>query len=124
MTEVREFVCLACPMSCPLRLEQKGGKIVEITGQTCDRGAKYAEREFTDPRRPLSTTIAIGGGEVRRLPVKTTYPIPKDKMFEAAKEIRRLKVSAPVSMGQKLITGLLGEKDVDVIACRSVRSQG
>ena len=37
-------------------------------------GAKYARQEFTDPRRSLSTTVAIAGARWARLPVKTTRP--------------------------------------------------
>src|SRR5512137_2860612 len=120
MTEIRELVCIGCPMSCPLQLVHEGDRIVEVTGNSCKRGAKYARQEFTDPRRNLSTTVAIAGALWQRLPVKTTGPVPKGRVVEAARLIHQVRCRAPVAMGQVLISGLLGEKGLDVVAARSM----
>jgi CxxC motif-containing protein len=93
---------------------------MEISGYECDRGAKYAEQEFTDPRRKLSTTVEITGARWKRLPVKATGPVEKGRVMEAARKIHRLHVNAPVKLGQVLIKDFLGEKGVDVVACRSM----
>jgi CxxC motif-containing protein len=120
MSDTEGFVCIGCPIGCPLQLEHEGKTIVEISGNDCKRGAKYARQEFTDPRRALSTTVAISCSLWRRLPVKTTKPIPKERVMEAARVIHEIAVEAPVEMGQVLIAGLLGEEGVDVVASRSM----
>jgi len=120
MSESREFVCIGCPIGCPLVLTHTGREIVEIEGASCNRGAKYARQEFTDPRRALSTTVAITGARWSRLPVKVTRQVPKERVREAAQQIHRLRVAAPVRRGQDLMSGLLGDTDLEVVACRSM----
>lgn len=117
----KEYVCIACPIGCPLRLVHEGDEIREVEGQKCNRGAKYAKQEFTDPRRTFSTTIPIEGALHNRLPVKLTGPVPKEKIMAAAHEIHKLRAKAPVKLGEVLLSSLLGEDGVDVVACRTMK---
>jgi CxxC motif-containing protein len=114
------YVCLGCPLGCPLELVHEGDQIVEVSGQRCTRGAKYARQEFTDPRRNLSTTVAIAGALWARLPVKVSQPLPKERVMEAARAIHALRVEAPVRMGQVLMQDVLGEPGAQVVATRSM----
>jgi CxxC motif-containing protein len=93
---------------------------MEISGYECNRGAKYAKQEFTDPRRELSTTVEITGARWKRLPVKVTGPVEKGRVLEAARQIHQIKIKAPVKLGQVLLKDFFGEKGIDVIACRSM----
>jgi CxxC motif-containing protein len=120
MSDTKSFTCIGCPIGCPLVLTHEGRNIVEIEGATCSRGAKYARQEFTDPRRGMSTTVAIEGARWKRLPVKVTSPVPKDRVLEAARLIHRLRARAPVRRGEVLLEDLLGEKGVQVVATRSM----
>jgi CxxC motif-containing protein len=120
MTEHKQLVCIGCPVGCPLQLDHHGTEILEIAGNECDRGAKYARQEFTDPRRSLSTTVAIAGARWARLPVRTTRAVPKDRVIEAARLIHAVRVAAPVRLGDVLLRGLLGEAGLDVVATRSM----
>lgn len=120
MSQVENFTCIGCPVGCPLQLTHEGKEIIEIHGNECNRGAKYARQEFIDPRRSLSTTVAIEGARWKRLPVKVTGSIPKDRVMEAARIIHGLSVKAPVSRGQILLTALLGDPDVQVVATRTM----
>lgn len=120
MVKAKQFVCIGCPIGCPLQLQHEGGEIIEISGHECNRGAKYARQEFTDPRRSLSTTVAISGAKWRRLPVKVTEAVEKDRIMEAVRKIHALQITAPVKLGQVLIRDLLGVKNVHVVACRSM----
>jgi CxxC motif-containing protein len=124
MARAKEYTCIGCPIGCPLQLVHRGDKITEISGYECDRGAKYAQQEFTDPRRELSTTVEIVGARWKRLPVKVTGPVEKGRILEAAREIHTLQVKAPVKLGQVLIAGFLGQKGIDVVACRSMEISG
>jgi CxxC motif-containing protein len=120
-SETQDYVCIACPIGCPLQLVHEGDAIQEISGHNCKRGAKYARQEFTDPRRTFSTTIPIEGAIYPRLPVKLSAPIPKEKVLEAARIVHRLSAEAPIACGEILLTGLLGEEDVSVLACRTMK---
>jgi CxxC motif-containing protein len=120
MPDTEKFVCIACPIGCPLELEHDGDHIIEVAGNDCKRGAKYARQEFSDPRRSLSTTVAISGAMWGRLPVKTTGQVPKDRVMEAAGVIHEIRCRAPVEVGQVLLEGLLGEAGLDVIATRGM----
>jgi len=116
----KTFTCIGCPIGCPLQLTHEGTEILEIEGHACNRGAKYARQEFTDPRRSMSTTIAIEGARWARLPVKVTAPVPKDRVVEAARAIHALRARAPVKLGDVLLENLLGEQGVNVVACKTM----
>jgi CxxC motif-containing protein len=120
MSDTEKFVCIGCPMGCPLELAHEGDHIVEVAGNDCRRGEKYAKQEFTDPRRSLSTTVAISDAVWERLPVKTTGQVPKHQVMEAARVIHQIRCRAPIEVGQVLLEGLLGEAGLDVIATRSM----
>jgi CxxC motif-containing protein len=120
-TETQDYVCISCPIGCPLQLVHRGDSIQEISGNNCKRGAKYARQEFIDPRRSFSTTIPIQGAIYPRLPVKLSAPIRKEDILEAARVIHELSASAPVACGEVVLANLLGEQDVQVVACRTMK---
>ncbi|PKN46595.1 MAG: molybdopterin oxidoreductase [Deltaproteobacteria bacterium HGW-Deltaproteobacteria-17] len=116
----QHYVCISCPIGCPLRLVHEGDTILEIEGQECNRGAKYARQEFTDPRRTFSTTVPIAGAVYGRLPVKLSAPVPRQAIPAAMDAIRHLRAEAPVSLGQVLLRDVAGVAGVDVVACRTM----
>jgi CxxC motif-containing protein len=122
MPDSEKFVCVGCPIGCPLELEHEGDQIIEVAGNDCKRGAKYAKQEFSDPRRSLATTVAISGAVWGRLPVKSSGQVPKHRVMEAARVIHEIRCRAPVEAGQVLFEGLLGEAGLDVIATRSMEN--
>ena len=122
MTETKHYICRSAARSAARSQHEHEGRLIkEVSGNECNRGAKYARQEFTDPRRSLSTTVAIAGALNPRLPVKVSAPIHKDRVMEAVRRIHELQIKAPVAMAQVLIENLLGEKGVHVVACRTMR---
>lgn len=114
------YLCIGCPLGCRLEVDEDSqGDIVEIRGSSCRRGDRYAAQEHTDPRRGVTTTVAISGGLWPRLPVKTAGEIPKDKVRAACAELRRVRVEAPVKMGDVIVTDVLGT-GCDVVATRDM----
>lgn len=118
MMEVYELTCIQCPVGCALTVKVDGGK-VSVTGNTCPRGAAYGEAEVTHPTRTVTSTVKVDGGVLPRVSVKTAGAVPKEKIFEVMKEIRDLKVTAPVTIGDVLIADAAGS-GVSVIATKSV----
>lgn len=109
MTE-RNMTCIICPMGCSITVRTEGEKIIEITGNTCKRGAAYAEAEISHPERTLTTTMRCIDG--RMLPVKTDRPIPKDKMMDCMKRINGYTVTPPVAIGDILMEDVFGSNIV------------
>lgn len=101
----RNFVCIVCPLGCPLVAEETTEGI-KVTGNTCKRGEVYAIKECTNPERTLTTTVRCRGGEM--LSVKTAKPIPKEKMQEAMKIINSCHPDLPISIGDVIIEDVYG----------------
>lgn len=86
------------------------------------RGVVYGVEEAERPTRTLITVIPVENGELPVVPVKTSEPIPKGSLIEASKAIAKIKVKAPVRLGQIVLKSLLNFK-VNVVATRSVNSK-
>ena len=118
--KVIDLTCICCPHGCSLKVVKEGDKVVSVSGNSCSRGAAFGEQEVIDPRRVFSTTVPIEGAICGKIPVKLTQQFPKTRLIEAAYEIQKLRLKAPVKVGQVLIKDLLGEKGCDVVACRTL----
>ena len=113
-----EMTCIGCPMGCALSVEVNGGQI-SVTGNTCPRGEKYAKNEAVCPKRTVTSTVAVRGGAIPRLSVKTAQDIPKDRIFDCMAAIRGVTVNAPVAIGAVILENCAGT-GVDLIATKSV----
>lgn len=119
MTEVKELICIQCPMGCPLSVTLEDGKVVRVEGNSCPRGDAYGRKEVTNPTRIVTSSVPVEGGEIARVSVKTANDIPKGKIFDIMAEIRKVAVKAPVKLGQVIIPDVCGT-GVDVIATKTV----
>lgn len=107
----KELTCTICPMGCTITVDlDENGKVLKITGNTCPRGALYAEAEVTNPQRTITTTLRCEDGSM--VSVKTDTTIPKDKMFEAMQIINGTVVKLPVKVGDVLVEGVFGSNVV------------
>ena len=97
------------------------GEEINVTGNTCPRGADYAKKEVLSPTRIVTSSIRVNHGVIARVSVKTKSDIPKSKIFDVMEEIRSIRVEAPVAMGQVLIENCAGT-GVDIIATKDVES--
>ncbi|AAL82131.1 DUF1667 domain-containing protein [Pyrococcus furiosus DSM 3638] len=114
MSEVYRLTCIVCPLSCSIEVEIEAGKIKDIKGYTCPRGKEWAIEEIRAPKRVVMSVIPVEGGKLPTVSVKTEKPIPKDKIPELMKMLAKLKLKAPVKVGQ-----VVGEfEGVKIIATR------
>ncbi len=114
------YLCISCPLGCHLEVtDNEQREVLEVTGQSCKRGEKFAKQEHVDPRRMLTTTVSISDGIWPKLPVKTRDSIPKDKVIPVCHEIHKISIKAPINMGDVILENALGT-GVDVIASRSM----
>jgi len=114
---MRSMTCLECPRGCQLSINES---TLEVTGNSCPKGEAFARAEITNPVRVLTTTAVIEAEDEQMLPVRTEDPIPKNKMRDAMRYIKNLRVKAPVEVGQVLVEDLVGT-GVHLIATKQVR---
>jgi CxxC motif-containing protein len=99
-------------------LKAEGGV---IGGYSCSRGFKYAQREQHDPRRSISGSVRVKNGTGNVVTVKTSAPIPKDLLLQAADLLDKTTISAPIKTGDIIIADICGT-GIDFIAARSMKS--
>ena len=104
----KNLICVSCPLGCPIEVEIENGEILSVAGNTCKRGDKYARDELTNPVRSLTTTVKLVYGNLPVVPVKSSKPVPKDKMFDCMKLINEATIKAPVKIGDVVISDILG----------------
>ena len=91
-----------------------------VTGAGCPRGEAYFIQEITDPRRTLTSSVLVTDGELPLCSVRLTEPIPIARIPDVMKEIRKMKIEAPLESGTVLIRDVLGLGS-DVIATKTIR---
>lgn len=110
----KSLICVSCPLGCPIEVEIENGEILSVTGNTCKRGDAYARAELTHPERSLTTTVKLVDGMLPVVPVKSSKPVPKDKMFECMEVINKASIKAPVKIGDIVVKDILGT-GVDIV---------
>lgn len=123
MDNQKEMICIVCPIGCRLTVTQIEGaeSKYKVTGNKCKRGEVYAIKEMSHPQRVVPTTVVIENAHLKRLPVKTDKAIGKELIFEVMKEVNKVKVTAPIKLGDIIIENILGT-DVNIVATRSMGS--
>ena len=117
---IYHYLCIECPLGCRIEVEEDAdGNIVDVRGYACNKGKTFAEREHTDPRRMVTTTVAVQGGLWPRLPVRTTTAVPKDRVWAVVELLRLASVESPVRMGEVVFADIAGT-GVDVVASRDM----
>jgi len=115
------YLCIGCPLGCRLEVDEdlEEHAIVEVRGFSCRRGKEYAIQEHTAPQRMVTTTVAIDNARWPRLPVRTSKPVPKEKVLDICRTLRTVRVCAPVASGDIIVRNILNT-GADVIATRDM----
>jgi CxxC motif-containing protein len=71
----------------------------------------------------ITSTVAVTGGILPRLPVIGSGEVPKAKLAECLAKIYRTKAAAPVMYGEVIISNICGT-GVDIIASRPIAAGG
>ena len=118
----REFICIICPSGCQISVEYEGINIKNIKGDECPKGKDYVKNEITNPLRVFTGSVLVENGDFSLVSVKTHVPILKKYLKKIGEITRRIKVEAPVEIGQVIASNLLGE-DIDLIATRKIEKK-
>jgi CxxC motif-containing protein len=115
----KEITCIVCPIGCKIIIKTNGKKFEILDGNKCKQGVEYARSEALDPRRVLTSSVLVEDGIRPLVSVKTKKPIPKDKVFEVLKQIQRIKVKAPIKIGQVIVKNI-ANTNIDLIATKTI----
>ena len=113
-----KLICIICPRGCHLTIDEN----MKVSGNYCKRGENYAVKELTNPERTVTSTVKTINGDIDRVSVVTSKPIPKSKMMEVMEKIKKVEVFAPLPIGSAVIKNVLG-LDVDVITTRELKEK-
>ena len=119
--DTQKLTCICCPLGCSIEADMQGGSVVAVRGNGCPNGEKYAHTELTAPVRTLTSTVALVNSKsgMRLAPVRSSEPIPKDKLFDCMKEIANISVSAPVRIGDTVLQNAAGT-GISIIITRDI----
>lgn len=102
-----ELICVNCPRGCRLSVGKGENGEVKVSGYGCPRGLKYGETEFLDPVRTVTGLVRLAGMR-RPLPVKTSEPVPKARMYDVLAVMRQTTTRPPVSIGDTIVENVAG----------------
>jgi len=117
-----QIICVGCPLGCRATLKvSREGEVLEVTGCRCKEGRRYVVEEFHNPVRVLTATVLTEGSRVPLLAVRTSSPIPKEKLREAMKVLAKVRAKPPLRAGEVVLEDLSGT-GVDLVATRDLPS--
>ena len=117
----KEIICTVCPRGCHIMAEGDGEKVLSAEGYSCKRGLEYANTEYAHPVRILTTTVKLTGVANDLLPVRSSQPVPKEKLFDCMDVIRATVVNLPVKCYDVIIPNICGT-GVDIVATKTLEA--
>ncbi len=114
--EQRELTCIECPRGCSLVVTMENGVAVDVKGNFCPRGKKYAEKEVVSPERVVTSTVRAKNGSM--ISVKTNKPVKKSHVFDVMDKIKVATCETPIKIGDIIIKNIDGDADL-VATCNS-----
>lgn len=120
MANEKEITCIVCPIGCKILVRTDGKHFDLLDGNKCKKGIDYAINEVLDPRRMLTSSILVKNGEWPLVSVKSSEPVPKNKVFSVLKEIKKITIYPPIKSGQIIIKNVANTK-IDIVATKSIK---
>jgi CxxC motif-containing protein len=117
--EKKHFVCVVCPIGCEIDVVHDGSKIISMEGNRCEKSEEFISQELVEPMRILTTTVRVQGSRLSVIPVRTDKAVPKRLFPHIMKQLRHIKLQAPVSMLDVVVKDIL-HTGADVIATRTM----
>ena len=104
MTGKNDIICITCPLGCRIKVvSDSNNNVINVEGNECKLGEKYAIAEYKFPARILTTTLITESSKRRLLPVRSNKPILKDRLLESMYQLTRVRIKPPVKMGQVVV---------------------
>ncbi len=103
---IRKMTCIVCPRGCEMDVEYEKNTFIGVLNNFCSKGEEYARDEIISPKRVVTSTVKVIGGDLLMLPVKTDKPVNKEKIFDIIKKIYQVKVTAPIEINDVLLSNI------------------
>lgn len=113
------YICTVCPQSCDITLKIGEARDMTVSGNRCPRGSVYAENEYREPKRVITTTVRIEGARIPLLPVIGSGPVRKERLRGCLELLYKISVKSPVKMGDVIVRDILGS-GINIVAARSL----
>ncbi|HOO75517.1 MAG TPA: DUF1667 domain-containing protein [Tepiditoga sp.] len=117
-----KITCLNCPAGCRITVISDGEKIISFKGNNCPKGEKFVNDEMINPKRYILTSVYVNNGTMPLVSVKSTDTIPKDKIISLMEEIKKIKINAPVKVGDIIKENIY--ENINLVATRSIGLKG
>jgi CxxC motif-containing protein len=117
--EKRHFVCVVCPIGCEIDVVHDGDKIISMEGNKCEKSEEFVRQELIEPMRILTTTVRILGARWSVIPVRSDKAVPKRLFPRIIKQLRCIKLQAPVSMLDVVVKDVL-DTGANIITTRTM----
>jgi len=117
--EKKHFVCVVCPIGCEIDLVHDDSKIISMEGNKCEKSEEFVTQELIEPMRILTTTVRIEGSRWPVVPVRIDKVVPKRLFPRVMKQLRRIKLQAPVNMLDVVVRDVM-HTGANIIATRSM----
>ena len=118
---MRTLYCTTCPSCCQLKVIGSGFEMI-VEGNKCEKGREFADTETENPARTLTTTVRTRFPGIQVLPVRTTGEIPKDRIYEAMRELSEVSIDQEMDCGD-IVLADLAETGVSVILTSGALTQ-
>lgn len=115
----KHFVCVVCPVGCEIDVVHDGSKIISMEGNRCEKSEEFVSQELIEPMRILTTTVRVQGSRWSVIPVRTDKAVPKRLFPHIMKQLRHIKLQAPVNMLDVVVRDI-ASTGASVIATRSM----
>lgn len=115
-----EKICIVCPRGCNLNYEYDDDQQLIITNNGCKRGPEYLSQELVAPKRMLTTTVKVIGGEFPVVPVHGSEYVDKDEVNELVRYLKSIEVKAPIKCDTEL-SRFINDKEIKILASRDIK---
>jgi CxxC motif-containing protein len=115
----KELICIGCPVGCVLNVEILNNRVKDFSGNKCNKGKLYGQKECTNPTRIATSTVMVIGGKESVLPVKTDGEVPKEKLFNVINIMKNVKLEAPVSIGDIVVKDIFNT-EINIVATKNI----
>lgn len=112
-------ICICCPMGCHLEINDADRNNISVTGNRCPRGDAYGIEEIFAPKRMITAVVKTDSAVIAYAPVRTSKPLPREKMVGLLKMLYGMEAKVPVVAGGVLLANF-EQTGVDVVFTRTI----
>lgn len=122
MSQEKKMICICCPIGCHLTVDLQDNGDINVSGNNCPRGEKYAKDEIRCPKRMVTTIVRVDGGIIDMVSVKSADGIPKGKIFDVLEVLKGVRLTAPIKIGDIVVSNIC-DTGIDIIATKNIKKK-